>query len=386
MMKKTLIIFTVLSLGFMTACSNEATDELSDSGDSTSQSSSISVEKQPTSLSLEIKESEAIDIYNRISDIPFNLEKSYEEKNGITTKVYQNELNTIKSLFYYKDNTDLPIGILFTSKNDNNNAKETIRKIQQELENLILDKNYEYIGKADIETEDNRYIAGFKLLDSGETFSSYKDLSPLDFLSDENRRSETKQMINNLEFQELKKYIGMYIAEASPKQNDFSYDIYSILDNPIIDNLYLEKDSIEKKHKVYYKRKTEISNDINLSPFLDESGMLTLEVGFIQDDWLFADAAILNINNSDNVTLKDSNPEEKVLNNGKIKEVLTYKVSPVEIPLLKDAKEITIRFKGKDSDSDITLTNAEIESLVSLANISGIKNQLSNLIHSYENL
>ena len=114
--------------------------------------------------------------------------------------------------------------------------------------------------------------------------------------------------------------------------------------------------------------------------------MLTLEVGFIQDDWLFADAAILNINNSDNVTLKDSNPEEKVLNNGKIKEVLTYKVSPVEIPLLKDAKEITIRFKGKDSDSDITLTNAEIESLVSLANISGIKNQLSNLIHSYENL
>lgn len=386
MMKKTLIIFTVLSLGFMTACSNEATDELSDSGDSTSQSSSISVEKQPASLSLEIKESEAIDIYNRISDIPFNLEKSYEEKNGITTKVYQNELNTIKSLFYYKDNTDLPIGILFTSKNDNNNAKETIRKIQQELENLILDKNYEYIGKADIETEDNRYIAGFKLLDSGETFSSYKDLSPLDFLSDENRRSETKQMINNLEFQELKKYIGMYIAEASPKQNDFSYDIYSILDNPIIDNLYLEKDSIEKKHKVYYKRKTEISNDINLSPFLDESGMLTLEVGFIQDDWLFADAAILNINNSDNVTLKDSNPEEKVLNNGKIKEVLTSKVSPVEIPLLKDAKEITIRFKGKDSDSDITLTNAEIESLVSLANISGIKNQLSNLIHSYENL
>ena len=386
MMKKTLIIFAVLSLGFMTACSNEATDELSDSGDSTSQSSSISVEKQLAPLSLEIKESEAIDIYNRISDIPFNLEKSYEEKNGITTKVYQNELNTIKSLFYYKDNTDLPIGILFTSKNDNNNAKETIRKIQQELENLILDKNYEYIGKADIETEDNRYIAGFKLLDSGETFSSYKDLSPLDFLSDENRRSETKQMINNLEFQELKKYIGMYIAEASPKQNDFSYDIYSILDNPIIDNLYLEKDSIEKKHKVYYKRKTEISNDINLSPFLDESGMLTLEVGFIQDDWLFADAAILNINNSDNVTLKDSNPEEKVLNNGKIKEVLTYKVSPVEIPLLKDAKEITIRFKGKDSDSDITLTNAEIESLVSLANISGIKNQLSNLIHSYENL
>lgn len=382
---KSTILSAALFLSFMTACSNKTVNDSSETNDSAYQTTVTSKENQSAPISLGVTESDAIDIYNRVSDIPFVFEKSFEEINGITTKVYQNELNTIKALFYYKEE-ELPLGILFTSRNDNRRSKEVIYEIQQELEALIPEQYYEYISKADIETEDNRFIAGFKLLDSGETFSSYKDLSTSDFLSDETRRTEVKQMINDLEFSKLKDYTKKYIAETSPRESDFSHDIFSILDNSEIENLHLEKDSIEKKHKVYYKEKTEISSNTHLSPFLDESGMLVLKAGFIKDDWLFADTAILNVNNSDNITLRDSNHEEKVLDSGQIKEVFTYKVSPGEVALLKNAEEITIRFKGKDSDFDVPLTTDEIDSVVSLASISGIKNTLSNIVFSYENL
>lgn len=315
-------------------------------------------------------------------------EKEFIQDNGIKVKVLENEDKTMKVLNYFKGDSTQPFAVLFSTPKNSNPRKDNAINILSELKSHLNEDSLSSIGFFDDDMEYDRHLTGYKILDSGETYSSYKDLSPEDFLSDEKNLTEIKNLINKQEFNQIYEFTTNYINEKSPGKSDFSYTIIELLEpnKDIFTNLVNDFDKIEQKTKVFYLNETPISLDNNINPYLADDGALNFDVGFQNDKWLFFNKFIISSGDS---VLMESNVKDTatdVLNGGTIEEIaMKQKVFDLSAPKMIEANEMTIRFKGKDIDLDKDLSKENVTAINNLSKIHWLKKDLSNLVYSYEN-
>lgn len=399
-MKKLLILG--LSVLFLVGCDTNNQNELTNKEEITSLSSVYDIDAEfkkakkmveedlTKPKNLGISTTDILNIFTQETDSDISFQKDFEQENGIVAKTYQNDLGTIKMVLSFEKDNDTSFSAILFADSSNDSAKKTILNIIDKIKNEIPSNLLSNIGELAEDFGDGRYAAGFKVIDSHKTFSLYKDLNPDDFLSDINRLNDVKIMIFELRFKDLSLYIEKFINTNKPNENDFSYSLLSLLSDEdkkeIIENLFVDEDKIEFKNKLYYKNKNNISENTLVVPYINDSGFLVLDSGFIKNDWLFANKVIFTINDKENVEVSDTSPIRNVLDNGMIEEIITggYQTDSFA-EKFNNATEINIRFKGKDEDFDSELSFEEVESIRSLSKINGLKNKLSNVVFYYEN-
>lgn len=381
-MKKVLL---ALSLFILVGCSNAKEETLRNTSNSTTENSA---EEQPIARKgyLDLDEKFILNTTKKITEDDFSFTKEYSHED-VVTKTYQNESNSLKLVTYFNKGDEKPFGVLFFMDKDSSMDKVAL-DISDGLASRLDGSQNEYNLFANEELGDGRRVIGFKVVDSGETFSLYKDLNKNDFLSDSTRRNEVKGLIKSQKYDKLYKMTSDYIASNKPNDNDFSYDIKNYLDSnkDIYSSLSTNYDEVEDKTEVYFKNDNPISSDNNIRVYLDDDGAFTYDIGFQNDDWIFFNKSILHGDNDFTIESYDKSTSRDVLNGGVVEEKSTnHKFNDVYSDKLSEMKNGTVRFKGKDKQLDKELTEENIEAINELSKISGMKRILSNLVYSYEN-
>lgn len=315
-------------------------------------------------------------------------EKIFLQDNGIKVRVFENEDRTMKVLSYFKDDSSNPFAVLFSTPKNSNPRRENSLNILTQLKSDLSQESLSSIGFFDEDMEYNRHLTGYKILNSEETYSSYKDLSLDDFLSDEKRLNEIKEMVSKQEFKKMYDFTNDYIKNSNPDKSDFSYSLINMLEpnKDIFNNLVNDFDNIEKNTKVFYLKETPISLENNIKPYLGEDGSLNFDIGFQNDGWLFFNKYI--ISDGEDILMESNvkNTATNVFNGGTIEEIAkSQKAFDLSIPKLIEASDMTVRFKGKDSDLDKKLSSENVTAINNLARLHWLKRDLSNTIYSYEN-
>lgn len=370
---------------FLSGCSTS--DKENKSSERTVESKTIPKDTETLKFDvLPIKSAEVLKLANEVTADSFNFKKKFKQGDGIEITTYQNDLNSIKILIYTKDNIQ-PFAVLLSTKDDNNSAKETSKDILASVANVLGEGVLNSIPLADVETKDGRRIYGYKIDDTGETYSSYKDLNSDDILSSGDRLKKIEDMIEKQEFKELLTYVRGYIDNNNPDASDFGYDIIDALseNENVINETISIYDDIEVKAQVFYKQEKSITEENFIAPYLNDSGFLSADVGFIKDGWIFFDEALINVNEGDNVSVTSNKIIRNTLQGGLIEEkIIGHQFQNNEISKLGETSSLAIRFKGESSDLNKVLSQGELESIVNLAKISGLKNILSNLVYTYK--
>lgn len=387
MRKKVLLGFiaTFFTMSLV-GCSDEKKESIETTGVSQKQVS----DKKKKTESLEISKEDLENVLSFDSEDSFAGTKKFTQSNGVLVESFLNDIKTVKVLSYYtSDYPDTPFAVVATCKKDNEYARDTVLRIQSDIEEKISKKNHDAIAKTEGSTEDGRYLAAVKLVDSPEIYSSFKDLAKDDILSKEDKYNEIDNYIKNQNYQELNAVLKEYIRNETPSEYDFSYDLDNTLkaNESFLDKLIVEKDSIENKTTVFFDEKQAISQEINAVPYLDNSGTLKLDIGFIKNDWLFTKDVIFHIDNEESLNINSSDYKRNVLEGGLVEEKASISYLTDEVmSKLKSANQITIRFKGEKGDYDRQLPAETVLAINNLAKISGTKRELSDLIFLYKTL
>lgn len=200
--------------------------------------------------------------------------------------------------------------------------------------------------------------------------------------------SDLRENLYNVKQAMIKLEIPVLIKSLEEYQNNYHDpvvdDLLSVLkEYGSIDGLVYAEDYFDGSQTVSYEGYNAIDENHSIYPYYNLG--FHVDMGFIADDWLFADKAELKILDieSEDYFRAFSDSKRDVLDGGKIMEVVAHKPFDSEVDyLLNDMSGRTvIRFSGKNGDLDYELTENDKKALSSVAKFAKMEILVNDIFH-----
>lgn len=138
----------------------------------------------------------------------------------------------------------------------------------------------------------------------------------------------------------------------------------------LLEHCTISYDSIDKNATVFYKGIEEVTNKINVIPYVKD-GKATIRFGFIADDWIFFDRITIAADGMENIDNYYKKTVTDVLNGGKIIEYVDSSLSNAEYVQIQNKTNYIVRFRNKEDGKflDHSLTPKEVSALMTISTI-----------------
>lgn len=360
--------------------------------------STVTKEKETSSNNVEEKEEKnELDIDKKLGfttqDI-LNLElfkdesdkklRSYQLENGLKVDTMNDEHGTFRFFAYYKDDSEYPSALLL--KNNGNNKDLSVNT----LDTLYVEFSDELKDVTEVVKDENDeyYMTGFIFNEELEYDTLPKSLSEITdddfFLKDGNVEFYNKA-INNGDYKALYDKILTYINGNEVDEFDSAHEILEIIEpvESVLENVEINYDDIENLATIYYKGLNDVSSQNYIVPYITTKDKdMNILLGFEKDGWLFFDEIIFNID-GEVEKLYSLDPETSTLGGSKIRETIIKDYDEELIDKLINAKEVKMRFSGKNGELDYTLTDVDIKALKVIRMFNDLYPTLPNLEYRF---
>lgn len=210
----------------------------------------------------------------------------------------------------------------------------------------------------------------------GSIFSTQVPTPLDDFWADGKRINIMDEYIDNNDFTSLLNLIDDYISSENPNSTDNAYALRELVE-PLVKHtgkLVIKHDDFENKDEVYYKGISSIEKKVNMLPFSDLSGKMTVQIGFKNSNWIFFKNAKIKTSENKHIFLLPNSKVEDVLSGGTIIEYCDVDLDDDEIQTIINSATPAIRFTGKDDKIlDHTFSKDEINALDAIYHYSKLK-------------
>lgn len=273
--------------------------------------------------------------------------------------------------------------------------KEEVNNLIEETETVIYEKESEQSEIENAETDSYSMIDASKnsqerLFDpSIETDIVFEDVSP--FFDSKQNYNVILDNINDGRIEELKAAIGNYEIAHQDDKVLLEAILSCLNEYGDFENLVCETDSFSGETNVYYDGYTGIDTEHYLYPHFTQ-GKYFLRLGFVKDDWLFADKIILkraseSMEGALHFDGASYEFERDILDGGMIMEYKEESLYYTRIDkFLEDMdEEIAIRFEAEnDKKLDYWLTENDKKALQNVAKYSKLVLSLSEIYKDNE--
>ena len=194
--------------------------------------------------------------------------------------------------------------------------------------------------------------------------------------------TEYEEKLSHFDFNGIKEMADAYLLEH-PNANDADrINVVAPLVEEAIELLQkctITYDKVDNKTLINYKGIDGFSNSVHLYSWIDNTWCST-EAGFIARDWLFFNEITISGEGFSKTAFYGSSSVGKEIIKGKVKESVSMSWSEEELAAIKDAKDVTIRFRNRDTKKylDFKLSEKEIESLYTMNRLRSIYRILSD--------
>ncbi|MEF3330614.1 hypothetical protein [Oceanobacillus oncorhynchi] len=390
-MKK--VLFVLLLTSFLAACGDSsATEE-----ESNNRAEEENNDSQTEEVDAETSNDEPVadtqkKLGLRTEDI-FNAELFEEQEESLRSYDYENmkidvvDNDPFRIFVYYTDDSEYASGLVLRN---NGNNKDLSKEIFDFFYN-DMDESIQNASRQFKRADGDNYLIGVIFngeIDIDNPPIDLSEISGKDFFLDEENVELYRNALNTAEYQEIYNKATSYLDNNEVSEYDSANEIIEILE-PIqdyMDEIEIEYDDFDDVSTLYYQGLNDISSENYIVPFITtEENSMNLLVGFEKEDWLFADNVILNID-GERETLGTFDFDTETLGGSLIREEDTKtNIDEELIEKIIDADEVKVRFEGSKGEIDYTLTANDINAIKTISSFNGIRNDLSNLLHRFEN-
>ena len=252
-----------------------------------------------------------------------------------------------------------------------------IAELQTELESLKAAEAPVNDGAnvTDMEPIDIVFVDGNTILDGEDgTHDNYMTI---------------RKAILSFRFDELAEKISEY-SEAHPEDETATACLDLLNKYCGISGLIGKTDSFSGDYSIYYKGHEEISEDCNIVPYIRDQSDCRLALGFMADDWLFAEDAILKRNSegvNDGIWLKRDMDSYKndVLDGGLVYECIDESLYDPDIEYmasLSPDEEMALRFENRNNETlDHKVSKEDILAMQNIGKFSRLLQSIVDLRH-----
>ncbi|UUI41139.1 hypothetical protein [Oceanobacillus oncorhynchi] len=390
-MKK--VLFVLLLTSFLAACGDSSSTEEESNNRAEEENNDSQTEEVASETSNEEPVADTQKKLGLKTEDIFHAELFEDQEESLQSYDYENmkidvvDNDPFRIFVYYIDDSEYASGLVLRNNGNNKDlSQETFDFFYNDMDESIQNASRQF-KRAD----GDNYLIGVIFngeIDIDNPPIDLSEISGKDFFLDEENVELYRNALNTAEYQEIYNKATSYLDDNEVSEYDSANEIIEILE-PIqdyMDEIEVEYDDFDDVSTLYYQGLNDISSENYIVPFITtEENSMNLLIGFEKENWLFAENVIFNID-GERESFGTFDFDTETLGGRLIREEdIKTNIDDELIEEIVEADEVKMRFEGSKGELDYTLTANDINAIKTISSFNGIRNELSNLLHRFEN-
>lgn len=390
-MKK--VLFVLLLTSFLAACGDSSSTEEESNNRAEEENNDSQTEEVASETSNEEPVADTQKKLGLKTEDIFHAKLFEDQEESLQSYDYENmkidvvDNDPFRIFVYYIDDSEYASGLVLRNNGNNKDlSQETFDFFYNDMDESIQNASRQF-KRAD----GDNYLIGVIFngeIDIDNPPIDLSEISGKDFFLDEENVELYRNALNTAEYQEIYNKATSYFDDNEVSEYDSANEIIEILE-PIqdyMDEIEVEYDDFDDVSTLYYQGLNDISSENYIVPFITtEENSMNLLIGFEKENWLFAENVIFNID-GERESFGTFDFDTETLGGRLIREEdIKTNIDDELIEEIVEADEVKMRFEGSKGELDYTLTANDINAIKTISSFNGIRNELSNLLHRFEN-
>jgi len=387
------VLFVLLLTSFLAACGDSSSTEEESNNRAEEENNDSQTEEVASETSNEELVADTQKKLGLKTEDIFHAELFEDQEESLQSYDYENmkidvvDNDPFRIFVYYIDDSEYASGLVLRNNGNNKDlSQETFDFFYNDMDESIQNASRQF-KRAD----GDNYLIGVIFngeIDIDNPPIDLSEISGKDFFLDEENVELYRNALNTAEYQEIYNKATSYLDDNEVSEYDSANEIIEILE-PIqdyMDEIEVEYDDFDDVSTLYYQGLNDISSENYIVPFITtEENSMNLLVGFEKENWLFAENVIFNID-GERESFGTFDFDTETLGGRLIREEdIKTNIDDELIEEIVEADEVKMRFEGSKGELDYTLTANDINAIKTISSFNGIRNELSNLLHRFEN-